>query len=81
MTPLEEKIEKSNYKYSEQARILLACMPDDFPLEKFEEWVAREVFVIGANYVPAFLEAQVKAKASILDTHVSKIAGLPLLRK
>lgn len=59
---MKERLEASELRYSEQAVILLERMKEDFPLEKFEEWVVARLTVGGGHIIDFLKEYNLEMK-------------------
>lgn len=74
---LIKKAAKSKEQYSSQSKLYLEALKDDFPLEEFEAYVRKEIFIIGTSYITQFLEHKEKQKIKELSKKGFKSKPIP----
>jgi len=69
---LKEVEKRTRLRWGRQATIILQQLPDDFPIEAFEDWVEKNMFVVGGSYLITFLEERAKIVGNDIKTLIGK---------
>ena len=59
-------------RYSKAAQVLIENITEDFPIESFEKWVSKNMFVVGDGYITAYLAARKKLKQNVISKVTNK---------
>lgn len=68
MKHLVEKARNSKFTFSNQSRILLENLPDDFPMEEFENYFWETHCIVGSRHLIAFLDEREKRKSETIKS-------------